>query len=74
MDEDLKTREQMLAGLAQPIYRIHWRVFKTGATGNGTRGFPKDEAQSYADALNRDHAAFLTHWVEIEQPLPEPQA
>ena len=50
----------------ETFYRIHWKALRTGATGHGTKGFPKDEAQNYADALNKNPEVntILTHWIE----------
>lgn len=55
---------------ATVLYRIHWKSLLTGATGHGTQGFPKDEAQRYCDALNRDPdvVRFTTQWIEQEVP------
>ena len=52
-------------------WRVVWRARITGATGHGMESFPKDEAQRYADALNRDATgAYLIHTIEpvYDQP------
>ena len=36
------------------LYKVKWYAVKTGKSGTGTKGFPKDEAQGYADELTRD--------------------
>lgn len=50
----------------EQLYRIHWKAKTTGKTGQGTMGFPKDEAQRYADAMNREDRGVIEHWIEPE--------
>ena len=53
--------------MSEPLYRIHWKSLKTGATGKGTRGFPEEESKRYADKLNdQDRDIMLHHWIEKE--------
>ena len=47
------------------LYYVYWKAKATGATGHGTRAFPKRESQEYADALNKqDKDIELIHWIE----------
>ncbi len=46
------------------MFFVHWKSLITGNQGCGTRSFPHDEAQRYADELNRADAGILVHWIE----------
>ncbi len=46
------------------MFFVHWKSLITGKQGRGTRAFPHDEAQRYADELNRADAGLLVHWIE----------
>jgi hypothetical protein len=48
------------------LYLIHWRSLKTGATGHGTKAFPKDQAESICDGLNKQDKGLLIHWIAAE--------
>lgn len=56
--------------MAEQLYRIHWKAKRTGATGCGSRAFPKEEAEGYADQMNSDveTSKWTEHWIE---PAPK---
>lgn len=45
------------------LYRIHWKVYNTGATGYGRKKFSYKEAKEYSKALNKSYT-LCHHWVE----------
>ncbi len=56
------------------MYVIKWRAIKTGATGQGTKGFPKAEAQRMADEMNEDDKDFVYHWIILQPEPPQAEA
>lgn len=53
------------------MYIIHWRAIKTGATGRGTKAFPKNQAEQIRDDLNLKNADILLHWIEEYNQAPD---
>ena len=47
----------------QDTYIIKWCAVKTGATGQGSAGFSKLEAEAIAKELNIEYSEIL-HWIE----------
>lgn len=48
------------------LYRIRWRSLSTGATGHGTGGFPKPQAEAIVRQLDEEYPG-LRPWIE---PVP----
>jgi len=58
-----------------PKYRIAWYVPSTGYTGHGTAVFPREEAQQYADAMNKDdrrNGLDIYHFIEPVEDEAKP--
>lgn len=51
----------------ETLYRIHWRIASTGATGHSTGTFSSEIAEIWIKSLNADKAnkaLGMTHWLE----------
>lgn len=51
----------------ETLYRIHWRIASTGATGQSTGLYALDIAEMWVKSLNADkdnRALGLVHWLE----------
>ena len=45
-------------------YKIKWKAILTGKTGEGSKAFPKAQAESICDGLNKQDRGLLVHWIE----------
>jgi len=51
------------------MFYVYSKAVRTGYISHGTKAFPREEAQSYADDLNRDpnNKGLLVFWVEAAE-------